>query len=423
MKEVRLGNQSVFVQYLQLALSRAGIPTEIDGTFGDMTCRSVQAFFGETGKCDVSIADWERLLPYLRGYVDYTIQSGDTFWRIAEAYRTDVSKILIANPKLDPVFLRVGTTIKVPLGFPVVAENVPYSSELNELMIEGLQARYPFLMRGEIGESVMGKPIPYLRLGNGSGEIFYSASYHANEWITTPLLLKFAEDYARNYAARRSMAAGIQAEALMENYTLYLVPMVNPDGVDLVNGVLEDAEYQGRAERIATDYPQIPFPSGWKANIDGIDLNLQFPAGWELAREIKYAQGYISPAPRDYVGPFPLAAPESRAVYEFTRAHDFLLILAYHTQGEVIYWKYKDYEPARSLEIAEYFSSVSGYAVEETPGESGNAGYKDWFIQTYDRPGYTIEAGLGENPLPIEQFPQIYRDNYGILLGGMTQAN
>lgn len=423
MKEVRLGNQSVFVQYLQLALSRAGIPTEIDGIFGDMTCRSVQAFFGETGKCDVSTVDWESLLPYLRGYVDYTIQSGDTFWRIAEAYRTDVSKILIANPKLDPVFLRVGTTIKVPLGFPVVAENVPYSSELNELMIEGLQARYPFLMRGEIGESVMGKPIPYLRLGNGSGEIFYSASYHANEWITTPLLLKFAEDYARNYAARRSMAAGIPAEALMENYTLYLVPMVNPDGVDLVNGVLEDAEYQGRTERIAADYPQIPFPSGWKANIDGIDLNLQFPAGWELAREIKYAQGYISPAPRDYVGPFPLAAPESRAVYEFTRAHDFLLILAYHTQGEVIYWKYKDYEPARSLEIAEYFSSVSGYAVEETPGESGNAGYKDWFIQTYDRPGYTIEAGLGENPLPIEQFPQIYRDNYGILLGGMTQAN
>ena len=57
--------------------------------------------------------------------------------------------------------------------------------------------------------------------------------------------------------------------------------------------------------------------------------------------------------------------------------------------------------------------------VEETPAESGNAGYKDWFIQEYNRPGYTIEVGKGVNPLPLSQFPQIYRDNFGIQLGGM----
>ena len=119
---------------------------------------------------------------------------------------------------------------------------------------------------------------------------------------------------------------------------------------------------------------------------------------------------------------FPLEAkltPE--AVYAFTRSHDFRLILAYHTQGEVIYWKYLDYEPARSYEIAQYFGRVSGYTVEETPAQSGYAGYKDWFIQEYDRPGYTIEAGMGENPLPMSDFAGIYRDNAGILLGGMTQ--
>ena len=68
-----------------------------------------------------------------------------------------------------------------------------------------------------------------------------------------------------------------------------------------------------------------------------------------------------------------------------------------------------------------YFVQVSGYTVEETPYASGNAGYKDWFILQYDRPGYTIEAGYGENPLPIEDFPDIYRRNTGILTGGMTQ--
>ncbi len=150
-------------------------------------------------------------------------------------------------------------------------------------------------------------------------------------------------------------------------------------------------------------------------------MNLQFPAGWEEAKKIKFAQGYSSPAPRDYVGPTPLSAPESIAMYEFTRSRNFSLILAYHTQGEVIYWRFLDYNPAGSRQIAQYFSSVSGYRVEETPLASGYAGYKDWFIQDYDRPGYTIEAGLGTNPLPMSQFPKIYADNVGILIGGMTQ--
>ena len=129
----------------------------------------------------------------------------------------------------------------------------------------------------------------------------------------------------------------------------------------------------------------------------------------------------VIPAPRDFVGEAPLTAPESVAVYELTKENDFLLILAYHTQGEVIYWKYLDYEPARSKEIADYFASVSGYAVEETPSASGYAGYKDWFIEEYDRPGYTVEAGMGENPLPMTQVERIYHDNKGILVGGMTQ--
>lgn len=140
-----------------------------------------------------------------------------------------------------------------------------------------------------------------------------------------------------------------------------------------------------------------------------------------MAKEIKYEQGYTIPAPRDYVGQKPLSAPESKSIYDFTLSHDFRLIIAYHTQGEVIYWKYSDYEPENSQSIAEYFGKVSGYEVEETPLVSGYAGYKDWFIQQYDRPGYTIEVGLGINPIGMEQFNTIYEQNKEILVGGMTQ--
>ena len=95
--------------------------------------------------------------------------------------------------------------------------------------------------------------------------------------------------------------------------------------------------------------------------------------------------------------------------------------LAYHAQGEVIYWRYLDYEPADSRRIAEYFGEVSGYRVEETPSASGYAGFKDWFIQEYNRPGYTIEVGMGVSPLPMSQFAGIYEDNRLILEGGMTE--
>ena len=105
-------------------------------------------------------------------------------------------------------------------------------------------------------------------------------------------------------------------------------------------------------------------------------------------------------------------------MYDYTLVLDPSLILAYHTQGQVIYWKFLDYEPENSRQIAATFSAVSGYGVEETPYASGFAGYKDWFIQQFDRPGYTIEAGLGVNPLPISQFDRIYRDNLGILTMG-----
>lgn len=209
----------------------------------------------------------------------------------------------------------------------------------------------------------------------------------------------------------------LPAAELYEEASIYFVPMVNPDGVNLVTGAYENTspEYI-KAVEISANYPNIAFPSGWKANIDGTDINLNYPAGWENAREIKFEQGYTSPAPRDYVGTAPLSAPESLAMTEFTEENNFLLTLSYHTQGNVIYWKYLDYNPVNALSIGETLANVSGYTLETTPYSSGFAGYKDWYIQEFNLPGYTIEAGMGTNPLPISDFNEIYRDNENLLV-------
>ena len=41
-------------------------------------------------------------------------------------------------------------------------------------------------------------------------------------------------------------------------------------------------------------------------------------------------------------------------------------------------------------------------------GMAANGGLKDWYIERFGRPGFTVEIGLGENPLPIGDFEAIY---------------
>lgn len=419
---LKYGSTGAAVELLQLALRRAdGAPLALDGIFGARTRDAVRAFQSARGLTPdgmVGTRTTRTLLPYYTGYTARVIRPGDTLYRLAADFGTTVRAIETANPGIDPLSLRVGQTLTVPLGFPVVPTNIRYSSALVSYIMRGLAARYPFLAVGEFGKSVLSRPLWYAKLGTGENLVFYNASHHANEWITTPVLLKFTEELAAAYAAGGSIG-GQSAAQLLHTATLYLAPAVNPDGIDLVNDALDAAETES-ARRLAASYPDIPFPSGWKANIRGVDLNLQYPAGWPLAREIKFAQGYTRPGPRDYVGPAPLSAPESRAMHDYTLSLSPRLTLSYHTQGRVIYWKYADYEPEGSREIAQRFADASGYAVEDTPYASGHAGYKDWFIQDFNRPGYTIEAGLGENPLPLGQFDEIYRDNLGTLTIGMT---
>lgn len=302
----------------------------------------------------------------------------------------------------------------------IVPTDVPMTAELYANTVQQLAKEYPFIRTEQLATTAFGRPIYAMVIGTGKRKVIYSASHHANEWITTPVLLKFAEEYAE---AIRSDGTIFQqpARLLSGDTTIYIVPMVDPDGVDLVTGALQpgDEQYE-RALLFAKKYPNIPFPSGWKANLNGVDLNLNYPAGWLMAREIKFRQGYTSPAPRDYVGRAPLTQIETQALYDYTQRISPDLVLAFHTQGKVIYYKYGDIDVPGAEELAQRFADVSGYSLEDTPYNSSFAGYKDWFIQEFRRPGYTIEVGSGTNPLPLSQFDEIYKDNLGILVTAAT---
>lgn len=138
--------------------------------------------------------------------------------------------------------------------------------------IEAIQELYPFVKVISIGKSVLGKDLTVLKIGNGSKEVFYSASFHANEWITSPVLMKFIEEYCLAISNNGAIF-GFSAMQLFNTVSLYILPMVNPDGVDLVTGNLAEGSIAyNNARKISSKYPDIPFPSGWKANIEGVDL-------------------------------------------------------------------------------------------------------------------------------------------------------
>ena len=109
----------------------------------------------------------------------------------------------------------------------IVPTNINYTYSILTSNINSLASIYPFLEIFNIGYSYLNKSIPCIRFGNGTKKVFYSAAIHANEWITTPLLLKFAEEYASAYA-QNGIINGEIASSLYDTYSLYLVPMVNP---------------------------------------------------------------------------------------------------------------------------------------------------------------------------------------------------
>ena len=298
----------------------------------------------------------------------------------------------------------------------IVRTDVPITSAENQRVITELVRTYPFLRTEVLTNTAFQRPVSTLVAGNGPRKVLFTASHHANEWITTLVLLKFAEELAQAIQSGGSIY-GQDARALAEQVTIYMVPMVDPDGVDLVTGAIAPGDIQyDLAQRLAADYPAIPFPDGWKANLLGVDLNLQYPAGWLMAREIKFTQGYTKPGPRDYVGRAPLNQFETRALAGYTEYIDPALVLAYHAQGKEIYWQFNDIAVPGAEELGQQMAQASGYTLANVPYASGFAGYKDWFIQNFRRPGYTIEVGTGINPLPLNQFDEIYRDNLPILI-------
>ena len=393
------------LHWTELALRKTGC--------GDRT--QFQKRFGLPVSGQWDLPTCRGLWPWLPGYALHRVQPGERLYQIAQRYDSQVQDIRAANRGCADRVLP-GQLLQVPLPCAVVPWETDFGSQLQEIFLDGLQARYPELESEILARTAGGRPVRALRLGHGRRRVLLTAAHHANEWITGLLLWRLLEDYCRAIHTGGALF-GFSAGMLLRQTTLHLVPLVNPDGVDLVTGEIpKNSPEYAAAEALAAARPELPFPAGWKANLQGVDLNLSYPARWELAREGKTP----CPGPRDYPGTAPLCQPEAQALADYTRRVAPDCAAAWHTQGGEIYAA----APDGSLpdgDMARRLARASGYRLAQVPAESANAGYRDWFLQEFHRPAYTIEAGRGENPLPVGDLRRLYEENlpiFALLLHG-----
>ena len=272
-----------------------------------------------------------------------------------------------------------------------------YSDFKQELF--GIQHTFPYLPVSAVGQSLEGRNLYMIRVGKGCKKVFFCGAHHGSEWLTSVMLMRFLKE---ELLPRR----------ISPKVSIFIVPMVNPDGVEIAQkGVpISHPRYRELVKMNGgTDFRH------WQANARGVDLNHNYAAHWKEGKRLEKEMGITAPAPTRFSGSAPESEPESRAIANLTRTHMFDASIAFHSQGEVIYWSFLGKCAPSAKCLAERMARVSGYSLDNTEGYSSYGGYKDWVIEEFSVPSYTVEVGYGENPLPEEQIDRISEQNFPLM--------
>ena len=158
-----------------------------------------------------------------------------------------------------------------------------YDFAAMQTAVFSLRTTYPALRLTTIGQSVLGREIYCLSLGNEDRPaVLYAGALHGTEHITTPLLLRFTEKVCRAQEARAPLSQ-MNIRLILKEHHLLIIPRVNPDGCEIALHGAEGA--LGLADRLSRlcgrDF------SRWNANAHGVDINHNFNAGWERLQHME----------------------------------------------------------------------------------------------------------------------------------------
>lgn len=270
----------------------------------------------------------------------------------------------------------------------VLTPTTKYTYEQMVTDMGSLQAAYPdFVKVDRIGISELGREIPVMIVGNPDApkHVIMQGAMHAREHFTAWLLMAM-------------MDSSLNAKLLSDNVCYHVIPMSNPDGVTLSQTQkLNENQVQIYLRDLSYGYVnlgQAEYAEQWKANALGVDLNRNFPAGWENKAE------HPEPSISRYRGESPLCAAESKALADYTLSRHFDATFSFHSHGSVLYYAYGSKQPVndQSYSLALAVQKQTGYTPIGYDGTTG-AGYKDWVMDALGIPSLTVEIGSTQTPL------------------------
>ena len=270
--------------------------------------------------------------------------------------------------------------------------------------VREIAEKYEFLEFSYLGESVMGKGIPLLSLGKGEKQIFYIGAHHGAERITSAVLIKFVKEFCKILNAE-AYIFGMNLEYILQTRTLRVIPMLNPDGVDIsAIGVTSESLWHPRLVNMngSNDF------SKWQANARGVDLNHNYDAGFDEYKKIEASLGISGGCATRFSGEAPESEPETNALCNYLRFNNPSALMTLHSPGREIYYTSGEICPPRSNTAAAYLSWLTGYKRAKPCGAAAYGGLTDYCIQKLGIPAFTIECGKGKNPLPPSDAVPIY---------------
>ncbi len=269
---------------------------------------------------------------------------------------------------------------------PIVNTTSPETFDTLLGTVTALKNQYPDIIKiYTAGYSESGREILMYTLGTGDKKALITGAIHAREHITTKFLLKVTEDYCNTYYSATGHYGSYDIYNLLNEYTLYIIPCVNPDGLEII---------------LSNDYPEnnvrVSKLSEYKANKKGVDLNRNFPIAWEYINN-----GVTSPADYYFKGYESSSAKETQALMKLCFENDFSFMISVHIKGNCIFWgdTYKTQNNVIYKAFAQDICNASGLLMTNPTKKAKDygGGFENWFRHQFDRPGVCIELADNKN--------------------------
>lgn len=254
-----------------------------------------------------------------------------------------------------------------------------------------------------IGYSALKREIIAYTVGRKNG-LLICAAFHSMEHLTATIAFKFLNEVLLLQKHNKVIANALKTSGLT------VIPMMNPDGIEISIHGADTAKHKQKFVNDVLQKANIPHTQ-WQANANAVDLNHNFDADFSGVKEREKEAGITSPSPTRYGGEYPESESETKALCNYCKKHSFSKAVALHTQGQEIYYDFGKNTPKESLTLANNLATLSGYKVSHPEAIAVGGGFKDWFIEYFKKPAFTLEIGLGKNPLPNQiietEYPKV----------------